>query len=282
MPIAGSNVSALQVHLGPIGLHIGRATHVPKSVIKSPDEAQMALLNGEMCYVDAAEGVAELRKRMLILPSPDWRERFKEIDTRINEEGLDNFLRWPIIHKTMFVADAPYVEEENASLSLKWKSRYYDPLIGNPPRSMVYMTTGSYIHQAYHLDIWEKTTGYNIYDMGSICELGAGYGVLRSLLGAEYKGKYTIIDHPVMNKIQKWYLEKLGMTVDFAPTPPKVDLFISIHGLSEVPLAYRPNIDAKHVLIAYIPGFDQQDNDGYFGSMGQIADGCLNTKYVMR
>jgi hypothetical protein len=89
----------------------------------------------------------------------------------------------------------------------------------------------------------------SFFDGFSILEIGGGFGGLYKLIadGNPALLKYTLVDHPNMLHIAKFYLgEENKRFVDAGKiniiSDNKYDLFISVHCLSEIPVKYREKI----------------------------------------
>lgn len=122
------------------------------------------------------------------------------------------------------------------------------------------------INQAYHLKLWEDTTGRRVSDLTSIVEFGGGYGALALVARrAGFAGWYTIQDLPEFQLLQRWWLPRQGVEkVSWASGPAQLeaDLFIGIYSLSEVPPAERARWlgEAGSYLLLYSSQFAEYDN----------------------
>lgn len=98
----------------------------------------------------------------------------------------------------------------------------------------------TYIRMLVHLEKWQDATGLKITDMKSIIEVGGGLGCMANCVSFLNKSPYTIIDLPVVNKIQKHYIgtssnvRYIGIDcLDENKDNLECDLFISCYALSE-------------------------------------------------
>jgi hypothetical protein len=108
----------------------------------------------------------------------------------------------------------------------------------------------------------------------SILEIGGGYGDMCSVVhDMGFKGKYTILDFPEVQKIQNYYLTNQDIQAEFATSPDDLgtyDLVIATWSLSEIPIDYRDKIMEKIVgsdkwLVMYQAKiFGTIDNTDYF------------------
>jgi hypothetical protein len=72
-----------------------------------------------------------------ILPRTKWDEHRLSLRRHVKKDDLDEFLTWSTITATMFVGEAPYVEQELLQLMNHrnhWRSALSESDIGNPPR----------------------------------------------------------------------------------------------------------------------------------------------------
>jgi hypothetical protein len=197
-----------------------------------------------------------------------WTDLQTNIHKRLLNEDVKDFLDWSAIITTMFVGEAPYIAIERAALiEAGWDDATTLPEWGNQPSTNL-------LHQAYHLFQWEKTTGKQVKELGSILEIGAGYGAMARVARARgFAGRYTIIDLPEMMKIQRFYLAQYGGEVEWRRSTEGVeaDLLISLWGLSEISLHDRARLidgiksKTGHVLLGYQDTWGPEiNNENYF------------------
>lgn len=191
----------------------------------------------------------ELKAAFQSLPSlPDsdsfWNRKRAELRVRIANDDPAQFLTWPTIVSTMFVADAPYIRDEWNALYTsgdwgRWKQAIAEDYAGNPVRlPEAPWTSGNMIHQAYHLLRWEQHTGKRVDSLKSIVEIGGGYGAMAKVARrAGLEGKYLIVDTPEFGLLQEYYLSQCGVK---AETKTQIDrkrspgLMIAMWSLDEI------------------------------------------------
>jgi len=169
----------------------------------------------------------ELKSAFQSLPSlPDsdsfWNRKRAELRVRIAQDDPAQFLTWPTIVSTMFVADAPYIRDEWDALYTsgdwgRWKRAIAEDESGNPARlPEAPWTSGNLVHQAYHLRRWEQYSGKRIDSLKSIVEIGGGYGAMAKVAHrAGFEGKYLIIDVPEFGLLQEYHLSQCGIQVEY-------------------------------------------------------------------
>jgi hypothetical protein len=150
--------------------------------------------------------------------------------------------------------------------------------------------------QGEHLKRWQESTGKYLKDAGKVVEVGGGYGamcyVVKGLL--TYK-RYTILDLPVMNKIQRKFLSipfdcQTVCTVAFLGMDEycrrqdgdvPCDTFISCFALSEtndafVDYIFEKNfLDAKNIIVCYNAAhssiYDFAKREDELGKFGKVV-----------
>jgi hypothetical protein len=95
-------------------------------------------------------------------------------------------------------------------------------------------------------DFWPS----DLKKYNKILEIGGGYGDMCSVVhDMGFEGQYTIFDFPEIHQLQKYYLDKNGVTdvkyVTDWEDLEKYDLVIATWSLSEIPLELRENIMSK-------------------------------------
>ncbi len=177
------------------------------------------------------------------LPDTFWGRCQTALLNHLRTEDPDNFLTWPEISGTMFVADAPYTRLELFALEtsedwLQWREVIQESDTGKPLRlPYADYTSGNLVHQAYHLKRWQDATGLKVSLLKTIIEIGGGYGamaVIAQRMG--FTGRYVIIDLPVLSMLQRFYLSQVGYTAEWALTGDGLtaDLLIGLWSLSEM------------------------------------------------
>jgi putative sugar O-methyltransferase len=109
-------------------------------------------------------------------------------------------------------------------------------------------------------DLHSLFTDLNNFD---ICEIGGGYGGQCKIIDVFFKIKsYTIIDLEDVNKLSKFYLNRLGVNTEIqhltypVSTDKKYDLIISNYAFSELPIYVQDNYlpilqNCKHGYITF-------------------------------
>lgn len=188
------------------------------------------------------------RQAMAKLPEPKtdksppyWEAWRLDLWQRAQAQDPTRFWEWPCIFHTMLInhwlAVAAYEYERLTSLMLRACTV---PHFG--PDDVFTFDAGlrmNLIHQAYHIQQWEQTTGQRIAALDTIVEFGGGYGAMALLchrLG--FDGKYIIYDLPEFSLLQEYYLSHFGILDKVSWNPKKkpkdVDLFMALYSLSEV------------------------------------------------
>lgn len=228
-----------------------------------------------------ADAVRSAFNQLPALYAPDdfWTERQLGLRVNVRHEQVEQFLSWPSIVGTMFVAQPEFIEPELAEL-LAADAPRWQAVIG--PEYSGYPNT-NLIHQAYHLFQWERATGLRVSDLGSIVEIGGGYGALALVCHrAGFRGTYRIYDLPELSILQSFYLSEMGVPCQcVSDTGFKyriehitTDLLVAIYSLSETDSLtvdmYLKYIRTDHFLIGLKHGpWQGQDLnvilDGHFG-----------------
>lgn len=165
---------------------------------------------------------------------------------------------WPCLRHTMLVEHFPMGEQ----LAYIWQDR---------PRWESAVTDANPVHQknlinqAYHLKLWEATTGRRVADVKSIFEFGGGYGAMAELVHRlGFEGSYTICDLPEFALLQRHYLAGRGLSVVHESGPVPADLFIALYSLSETDQELRERWVthqwAQSYLLLYSGQWAEHDN----------------------
>ncbi len=151
----------------------------------------------------------------------EWINNRRVLRNNILKRDPRFFLNWPVIRRTMFVEDQPFVNVELEflrslkDLKTRWEPAILDQGVGNAPHSRYYSkTNANTLHHAYTLAKYETTTSSHMEDFDVIIEFGGGYGNFCKLchrLG--FKGKYFILDLPEFSILQEYYLSAYGLHV---------------------------------------------------------------------
>lgn len=207
-----------------------------------------------------------------------WENMLVKIEQEY-ENYPKNFLRQPTIARTVHPAisnlSLAYYKKATTNQWLKDRAEQLkDPSIGNPvlqSNGMSLITTQSmyYIYlMIKHLDVNPITENLNITD------IGGGYGNMARIfrtLGST--GDYSIIDFPIMHKIQKDFLSYSKIEdVNFKSLEEnnlEGDMLIATFSINEMPLEDRKIIENKiqqydKIFIGHNKKFDGIDNIKYF------------------
>lgn len=215
---------------------------------------------------------------------PIWDNFQNLLKEKVQSEGYENFLKWDFIYTTMFHIPDPVVLKtlQNSNYWNIWKEALNRDEFGNPPNyNECPNSDGNTIHHTYSLlQLANFMPDFDINKYHTIYEFGGGYGNLCKIIHRlGFKGTYIIQDLPEFSKLQKNYLEKVGIDtsqiwfVSSVETPINVDLFISLWAIDEVPSNLREtvlnNIKTKEYLLAY--------NDGERNKLKFNNFGCLTS-----
>lgn len=243
----------------------------------------------------------ELRRDFSLLEpitgNDEWYRNRVSLRSTVQTHDFNDFMHWPVLVKTMIVGMADYVKQEHLMLSHaglpQLMEAITEPNFGNP--ELYHGTSGTLVRQAYHLWSWLKTAGKSIEYLkllDHIVEFGAGYGPMVYLIHKlGFTGTYTIIDFPEVELLQKHYLKAVGTTGNIRwvdNPPPKADLLIACHSLTEAPIELRDQVlsnDYKHWLIAYAGEFEGVDNDAYFETIDvqkYSLEHFINHRYAIK
>ena len=209
-----------------------------------------------------------------------WDLHRKALRNHVRKDNIARFLRWEVIHATMFVGEAPYIELELDDLladkSLVWGTALHESNVGDPPRlSYCEWTSGNKVVQCYHLQQLAKRIPIEPSAWHMVFEFGGGYGSMCHVIHRlGFKGIYSLADLPEFLLLQEYYLSQLGIDPNIVHTPPHamaVDLFIALFSFSEVPIElrerYLQNVEAESYLFAYQPQWGEFDNIKWFKSI---------------
>lgn len=221
------------------------------------------------------------RRRMADLPEPPavatppyWEAWRREIWQRGQYDDPANFMKWPCVYHCMLVDHWPgAIDNEwrmlgDSAEPDRWAQAVFVP--GTYYGGTRLSHTKNLIHQAYHLYLWEKTTGQRVSDLDSIVEFGGGYGAMALVahrLG--FMGKYVIYDLPEFSLLQEWFLSQVGIeSVEFETdiTARRLvpDLLIACYSLSECDLVtcenFLANVRPKSCLFLYSGKWESYDN----------------------
>lgn len=187
------------------------------------------------------------------------------------------FMGWPCIYHTMLQNHwIGTVEKEATEMALANGGLYPAHVTDESPfYPKDYWIRGlensaNLLKQLYHLWRWEEASGKKISDLESIHEFGGGYGAMALMarrLG--FAGSYTICDSPEFSLLQKFFLDEMGVVVEWQDRPSgSYDLSIGCYSLSEVGSDLRAEFEhelkADNYLFLYSDRFDKYDNVEFF------------------
>lgn len=236
----------------------------------------------------------------------EWNQNVITLRQHILHDDPREFLRWPLVMRTMAATFEPYVLRELAFLRRhnwrRWRGVIAELGVGHPYRYPLYpRSSGNLIHQAHHIGVFERTSGQFIPRLDSIAEFGGGYGCLCSVtrrLG--YEGPYVIFDLPEFSALQRYYLRNCGIadvvclselaalrTAIKAMPHHRNSLFIATWSVSEAPLETRNAVlelveDFGWFLIAYQNAFAGVDNERFFGEFASRRADLAWTRVPIR
>lgn len=212
---------------------------------------------------------AELRAAFASLPPLEgeapyhtWHRHRLSLREHAARDSFSDMLKWSTVVATMFVGTgAVFTPIQLERLTPRYLDVIGEPGVGNPALYEGW-TSGNLIHQAYHLKQWEDATGKKVEELGEIFEIGGGYGAMALLctrLG--FRGRYIISDLPELVLLQKYYLNRCGVTgVEHVPDlSGEPDLLIALYSITEMEIPDRwrimENVKSKHLLLCHQPGF---------------------------
>lgn len=226
----------------------------------------------------------EFRDKITALPEPTtslkppyWAYWRWELWHLAQTQDVSNFYEWPCIRHTMLVQhwiDAITYEWRELDRKRFNQAEHLRGILSLSETSFrdnffKHILSNNLIHQAYHLQQWERTTGQRIENLKSIVEFGGGYGAMCLLcheLG--FRGKYIIYDLPEFSLLQQYYLSQCHIEADWNPRrkPKDIDLFIALYSLSEVKRQERAYLicTAKSYLCLYSGMWEKWDNVHWF------------------
>lgn len=245
----------------------------------------------------------QLRQAMAKLPEPitdkkppHWEFWRRQLWQLAQGDNPINFMGWPCVYHTMLVNHWSMTAEWNYLLDHGPKLWNRHPLGFGPINwpTVVLPHTGypidyfmgtpyssNMINQAYHVALWENTTGKRIDQLDTIIEFGGGYGAMTLLcwrLG--FRGKYIIFDLPEFALLQQWFLSQEGVENVSWPKRNgkaiKADLLIALYSLSEIPPVDRSRLLIKAAVDSYLflysPTWEEYDNETYFKEFAKAVD----------
>ncbi|MBI5472947.1 MAG: hypothetical protein HY961_11435 [Ignavibacteriae bacterium] len=247
--------------------------------------------------------VERFRSRLMQMGSADvaalWKSWLEQFRTSITRSDPRTFLRLPIIRKTMFATNSPYLFGEFKALrastdwSTVWKPATREAAFGHPtPYFKDRGTSGNMIHQAFQLFRLRAKCSLQFSELTHVLEFGGGYGAMCRLVHSlGFKGRYIIYDVPEISCLQEFYLEGIGLArndseelkagVSLVSDPTDAArlfragngkpsrLMIALWSLSESPVERRKDFveqihQVDYCLVAFQKKFEGIDNYAYF------------------
>lgn len=225
------------------------------------------------------QAMAALPEPVTTLKPPHWEYWRWELWQEVQQNDPIFFMNWPCVYHTMLVEhwsmekEWSYLLEYGPKLWSRWPNIVL-PHIGRPDYFMGSGYSSNMINQAYHIALWENTTGQRIDQLENIIEFGGGYGAMALLcwrLG--FRGNCIIYDLPEFSLLQEWFLSQEGVeNVAWNPVGLEpyaaTDLLIALYSLSETPIELRESflgrVMADSYLFLYSPTWEEYDNVAYF------------------
>ena len=223
----------------------------------------------------------------------DWQDWLKKIQAefRNNSEG---FLRKPNIRRTVHPSNGG----KNIFELVKSHKYFYliaDPKIGKPDLRFGKTHSKTAIESLYHIIRMQEHLNFNPEDLDVVTDIGAGYGHLSyAFRKCNFKGTYNCIDFSVMHEMQKYFLEKSGVTLAKFLDLDQLDtieqkensLIFGSYSINEMPIEDREKIepfykDYKYIMIIYKNNSDfGVNNAAYFNSLKNKLQQSHNTKII--
>lgn len=218
-----------------------------------------------------------------------WEKFVEEIEMKISNESINNFLQWKVIKQTMF-HNAKFIEYQsvrNSELLRKFPNLIIEDSFGTPNKFIWNRkTSGNLIHHLYSINVLLFFIGYERFTSIKNCyEFGGGYGSFARIISRILpNANYTIYDFEIFLKLQKVFLSKtIGnespfySNMEFLNESTEAlntnsDLYIALWSLSESPIEVRKIqeekiLKSKYILIGYQDDFDGIDNHQYFNNL---------------
>ena len=264
----------------------------------SPTDRQMVLIHELRRAVGSLPPIASLNPALV---EQEWIKNESRLRQLLVTEDPREFLSWPMVVWTIFVANQAYVGVSLRSLQLRgdWKSRWEPALrecwVGSPrPYKWFPESSGNLIHQADLLAQFEECTDKRIEDVEFIFEFGGGYGSMSRLAhNLGFRGDYVLFDLPAFSLLQQFFLKSIGVMGPRVHCISDLEelgrvlqdngviaapLFVAMWSICEVPTEMRERIlglvsSYDAFLILYQERFAQTDNIAFFRKWTQTQEG---------
>jgi hypothetical protein len=219
--------------------------------------------------------------------APEWSHWRHQLWELAQAQPPESFMSWPPIYHTMLVSHWS-MDYQWAQLLADDEQRWRPAVLATGESTPADLQPGTaysknLINTAYHLLMWERCTSKRVADLGSIVEVGGGYGAMALVcwrLG--FGGRYTIYDLPEFSLLQRWWLGKHGVKarcVTALPLQPEqAGLLVGVYSLSEMPFDERCNVleayPAGSYLLVYSHDWQAWHNRPWFGAWAQEQGLC--------
>lgn len=179
-----------------------------------------------------------------------WEDFTNQIKKHIQNDNLDNFMRWPIINQTMIAGfdNVEFNELKNSKLWSKWEMNLSENILKpNSCHSFPSSSTNN-LHHAYSLNIMMEYFNFELNQFDTVVEFGGGYGnTCRLFKKWGHSGEYYIYDIPELTTIQKHYLSSNSLVdkIKYIQNSEVIEnlkgnsLFIGLWSISETPITER-------------------------------------------
>lgn len=205
-----------------------------------------------------------------------WNEFNFLFHHKVETEGLDKFLSWNLVKSVMF-HDIKKEAFDSLRASSFWgmflNAGQLDGF-GAKPSKYFRKCSGNLLHHMYSLnEFLNFSPKTDLKALNTVYEFGGGYGSLcRLFYRLGFKGKYIILDNPLMSTIQDNFLKKTvpdqKVSSVLGDMNIAVDMAIALWSLSECPIKAREKFfktkKFKKCLIAFQKKFAGIDNLKYF------------------
>lgn len=217
---------------------------------------------------------AELIELMGTNPAPEpttfWNKNRLRLRQHFLEDNPYDFWQWGVLLETM-QSGSNYLEQD---LEVCKRNKKVKEIIVDQKDDFEFYEWPNLVRQASHLVNFIEFAQKDIEDLGTIAEIGGGFGAMLKvcrLLG--FEGQYFIYDFPEFNWLQSIYtgeqINSLTLTDLESQCWGEKSLLISMWGLSEFPSG-RPNpenLDFESCLFGYNPIWSMDGEDGFYDNI---------------
>jgi hypothetical protein len=141
-----------------------------------------------------------------------WRQNIVELRHHVLHDDPREFLRWPVVERTMFLTTHERMElrflKDSSEWEVRWRSALKEDQVGHPTPSPFYpSSSGNRIHHAYHLARFERELDLRVDQLSLVLEFGGGYGgMCRLIHRLGFRGRYLLYDLPEFSALQASFL----------------------------------------------------------------------------